>query len=444
MSGLFGVSINPKREKNVNGDLFWGTFYQQHLGEEYCGVSIIDQDNGFVTRINEGHFRNAFGKEEKIWKKVISEAIGCCGSSREPFHVYSRIGEFSVCFSGNILNAEPLMDEFKAAGQNFVQGDEAELICKIIASGGSFWKGMEEIKKTVKGSYSILVLTKEGLYVCSDGRWPLVIGKKEGVLAVATGSAGFGNLELELIDDVGSGILLLKDGEIKEWIKTESSPVCSFMWVYTGFPADVFHGVPASSIRKALGASLARKDIMIGVIPDLVLPVPDSGRFHAIGYHQEFVRASNEGRIDRVPEYDETLLKYPYAGRSFIPQSQEIRDMEASIKLIPVAEKYKNKKAVIVDDSIVRGTQARNNLVPKLRSLGLSEIYFRVGNPELISHCPWGKTTKQGEMLVNSIPNLDERREYLDVDSLIYSSENDLKQVFEIVSQEICMDCAKH
>jgi amidophosphoribosyltransferase len=443
MSGLFGVSINPKREKNVNGDLFWGTFYQQHLGEEYCGVSIIDQDNGFVTRVNEGHFRNAFGREEKIWKKVISEAIGCCGFSREPFHVYSRIGEFSVCFSGNILNADFLMDEFKVAGQNFVQGDEAELICKIIVSGGSFWRGMEEIKKTVKGSYSILVLTQEGLYVCSDGRWPLVIGKKEGVLTVATGSAGFGNLELELIDDVGSGILLLKDGEIKEWTKTESSPVCSFMWVYTGFPADVFHGVPASSIRKALGASLARKDIMIGVVPDLVLPVPDSGRFHAIGYHQEFVRASNKGIIDRVPEYDETLLKYPYAGRSFIPQSQEIRDMEASIKLIPVAEEYKNKKAVIVDDSIVRGTQARNNLVPKLRTLGLNEIYFRVGNPELISHCPWGKTTKQGEMLANSIPDLDERREYLDVDSLIYSSVNDLKQVFQIFSQEICMDCAK-
>jgi amidophosphoribosyltransferase len=261
---------------------------------------------------------------------------------------------------------------------------------------------------------------------------------------VATGSAGFANLGMGLVKDIRSEIVILKEGEIADIVPLDPSPACSFMWVYTAFPFDRFREVSASEIRKRLGAKLAIRDASSGFIPDIVVPVPDSGRFHAIGYHQAFIRMKNEGSIDKAPLYDEVLSKYPYAGRSFTPQSKEIRELEASIKQVPSGEDYQGIKAVVVDDSIVRGTQAQNNLVPKLRATGLEEIHLRVGNPELRSYCPWGKSTKEGETLVDLMPNIEDRRKYLGVDSLVYNSIQDLEDVFRILGkEELCMDCSK-
>jgi amidophosphoribosyltransferase len=191
-----------------------------------------------------------------------------------------------------------------------------------------------------------------------------------------------------------------------------------------------------------LGAALARRDIQRGFIPDVVIPIPDSGRFHAIGYHQEFCRQMMAGTITRMPLYDELLLKYPYAGRSFIPQDQALRDREARIKLLASGEDCQGKVVAACDDSIVRGTQTQTELVPKLRQAGVKEIHFRISNPELRSHCVWGKTTKEGEVLASRIPSMEDRIAFLGVDGLEYNTIEDLAEAIGRPRESLCVDCS--
>jgi amidophosphoribosyltransferase len=235
----------------------------------------------------------------------------------------------------------------------------------------------------------------------------------------------------------------MKNGsfEQKEIISPEKVQICSFVWVYTAFPNGVFEGIPSSLVRKRLGSSLARRDIENGFIPDIVAPVPDSGRFHAIGYLQEFCRQMNEGKISRIPFYDEVLLKFAYAGRSFIPQTEEARALEAHIKLLTGGEDYTGKIVVICDDSIVRGTQTQTNLVPKLRLMGIEDTHFRISNPELLSHCPWGKTTKKGETLAHRMPKKEDRINFLGIKSLEYNTVEDLVRAIGLPREQLCVDC---
>ena len=191
----------------------------------------------------------------------------------------------------------------------------------------------------------MLILSEEGVYAARGpaGHWPLVLGVKDGAVAAASESGGFANIGFKLLRDVEPGeIVLLKNGQLETKGKTQArTQVCSFYWVYTGFPNSVFEGLPSSLVRKRLGAALARRDIERGFAPDVVIPVPDSGRFHAIGYHQEFCRQAAEGRVKKIPLYDELLLKYPYAGRSFIPQDQKQRDREARVKQLASGERLR-------------------------------------------------------------------------------------------------------
>jgi len=299
-----------------------------------------------------------------------------------------------------------------------------------------------------------LILTPGGTYVfCSDCRWPLVIGEKAGATVISSESSGFENLGFRLIRDCQPGeIIFLRNGkwQIEEEGKPELGKICSFLWVYTSSPASSINGIPIDGIRKKLGAILARKDLKTGFFPDIVIPVPDSGRFHAIGYHQEFVRRAQE-HVDRkleaewacpeiVPFYDELLMRYPYSGRSFLLSNQEKRELEAHLKILKSSGDYRGKRVVICDDSIVRGTQLRKNLIPKLRSLGISEIHLRISNPELFTSCPWGKTTQQGEMLAPKM-SLAERCKLLGADSLKYCSIDDLIEAIGLPEDQLCLDC---
>jgi amidophosphoribosyltransferase len=236
---------------------------------------------------------------------------------------------------------------------------------------------------------------------------------------------------------------LLRNGqwETKGRVSADRHQVCSFYWVYTGFPNSVFENIPNSAVRKRLGAALARRDIERGFTPDIVIPVPDSGRFHAIGYQQEFCRQLMARKVDKAPLYDELLLKYPYAGRSFIPQDQKQRDREARVKLLATGEDCQGKTIAVCDDSIVRGTQAQTELVPKLRQSGVAEIHFRISYPELRSHCCWGKTTKKGEVLADRIPEKDERARYLGVEGLEYNTIEDLATAIGRPMESMCVDC---
>jgi amidophosphoribosyltransferase len=186
---------------------------------------------------------------------------------------------------------------------------------------------------------------------------------------------------------------------------------------------------------------LARRDINRGFIPDIVAPIPDSGRFCAIGYHQEFCRQINEKKIDRIPEYDEALIKYPYAGRSYPRSNQAQRDLEAHVKQLRSAEKYPGKKVVVCDDSIRRGTQTEKNLVPKLKALDIGEIHFRISNQNSLSYCRWGKTIQKGELLATRIPSIKKRIEFLGIESLEHPTVQELAEAIGLPLETLCVDC---
>ena len=333
MPGFFVLSIDTEKYKgDFLDDLFWQTFYQQHLGEDYAGLATCN--GGKISiRTHRGLFRPTFGADLAGLEGTMG--IGYCGDNREPILVDSKLGEFAACFSGNIINQGELVERFKTCGHSFAWGGaDVEVLAKLIAQGEGFVDGIQRMNDEVEGAYSLAILTPEGIYVACDpsGRWPLVIGEKPGAVAATTDPCGFDNWKFSYQRDVEPGeIVLLKNGcaETKGRIPGTKIQICTFVWVYTNFPDAVFKNVPVSAVRKRLGAILARRDIKRGFIPDIVAPVPDSGRFCAIGYHQEFCRQVNEKKIDRVPEYDEVLMKYPYAGRSYPRSSQAERHLEA-------------------------------------------------------------------------------------------------------------------
>lgn len=445
MSGLFGLSVNPQTYKgDLLFDLFWGTFYEQHLGEEYAGLSTC-RDKKIQIRTHRGLFRPTF--KEDLRGLEGTEGIGYCGSTREPFLVDSKLGEFSSCFSGNVINLDALVERFKGFGHSFARnGDDIEIITKIIAQGNDIPDGIKRAASEIEGTYSLLLLTKEGIYatLSPDAHWPLVIGQKEGAVAIASESGCFSNLGFTLVRDLDPGeIILIKDGQwaTQEIVQSERVQTCSFLWVYTTFPNAVIRGISASLVRKRLGACHARRDITRGFTPDIVTGVPDSGRFHAIGYFQEFCRQFAEGRIDKLPRYEEVLIKFPYAGRSYTPQEEAARKEEAKIKLLPAGESFQGLTLVFVDDSLVRGTQTKTDLVPKVKSLGFQEVHGRFSNPELLSHCRWGKTTKRGETLASNMPLVEDRVAYLGLDSLEYNTIDELVEAIGLPREQLCVDC---
>jgi amidophosphoribosyltransferase len=311
MSGIFALSVGQGYKGNFLEDLFRGTFYNQHLGEEDAGLSRFRKSSNepIKTRTHRGLFRPNFADD--LGDMEGTEAIGFCGSDREPFSIDSRVGEFSVCFSGNIINRLALVEELKRKGFSFERrGDDIEIIAKLIAKGDSVTDGILKMASQTQGAFSLLVLTKNGIHaaLCPSAQWPLVVAEKEGTIAVSSESAGFSNLGFSIIRDLEPGeIIHIRNGEWTEARQytgpSERPQFCSFVWVYTGSPASRFRRIPISLVRKRLGASLARKDIEAGFIPDIVIPVPDSGRFHAIGYFEEFCRQFQEGRHKYGPHF---------------------------------------------------------------------------------------------------------------------------------------------
>ena len=445
MPGFFVLSIDPKKyQGGFLDDLFGQTFYQQHLGEDYAGLATYKEGN-INIRTHRGLFRPTFGNDMLGLEGTMG--VGYCGDNREPILVDSNLGDFAICFSGNITNRNELIEKLKTCGHSFAWGGvDIEIITKLIAQGKGYIDGIKKMDNDVDGAYSIAILTPDGIYIASDpsGRWPVVIGEKPGAVAATTDPCGFTNWGFSYKRDVEPGeILLVKNdsAEVVSKMPGGKIQICTFVWVYTNFPNSIFKNVPVSAVRKRLGAILARRDIERGFIPDVVAPIPDCGRFCAIGYHQEFCRQVNEKKIDRIPEYDEILMKYPYSGRSYPRLSQEKRNLEAQIKQLRSGESYSGKKAVVCDDSVRRGTQIERNLVPKLKSLGISEIHFRISNPDSFSYCRWGKTIQKGELLAPRIPSMKKRIKFLGIDSLEHTTVQELAEAIGLPLETLCIDC---
>jgi amidophosphoribosyltransferase len=478
-AGLFGLSIDRREFKgNFLDPLFLGMFYHQHLGNRGGFVYFENKE------IKKREFRGAVGPGQvgTFDNSVSNLGIAYYGDANEPFHFESILGDIAVCFSGNITNIKELREEIKRDGGIFERKFDAEVIAEFIVRWGlkkgntqreKIINGLKAFNQKAEGAYSLLVLTKERIFAVygPDGRWPLIIGKDESnSLVVASETAGFSNLGFRIFRELKPGeIVSITNGRMRKELilPKKDAQICDFLWDYTGFPASMFRNMSAANARKFLGACLARCDIEQGFFPHLVIPVPDSGFFHWLGYMHEFQRQVSLGKIgiDKFPIFDEILVKYSSV-RSFI-QSKKDRDKVAYYKMLAIEDyltyliqwlkssgnseflkKICSKEGrlivVILEDSVVRGTQIRSNLAPKIRKVfapWITEIHVRASYPVIKSHCEWGKTTQRGEILAVKHPEKKQRIKRLKVDSLECNTREDFASVFDSLSGKICMGC---
>lgn len=388
MGGVFGVVSNS----DCVTDLFFGTDYHSHLGTKKGGMCVYG-DNGFdraIHNIENSPFRTKFEKE--VDEMSGSMGIGCISDSEpQPLTVFSRMGDYSIGTVGRINNKEQLVNELLQNGCSqfmSMSGGEinnTELVASLISTEDDFIKGIRYAQEKVEGSITILLMTSEGIYAARDkyGRTPLIIGKKKGSYCAASESFAFINLGYELATELGPAeiVFLTPSG-----FGTVAEPggkmrICTFLWTYFGYPTSNYEGVNVEEMRYRNGARIAAKDPDIK--GDYVAGVPDSGTAHAMGY-------ANKSEIP----FARPLIKYtPTWPRSFTPQTQKTRNLIARMKLIPVHNLIKGKKLIIIDDSIVRGTQLTGT-VKYLYEHGAKEIHVRSACPPTMFGCKYLNFTR--------------------------------------------------
>ena len=380
MGGLFGVVSNT----DCVQDLFYGTDYHSHLGTSRGGLAVFNGE-AFTRNIHDitnAQFRSKF--EHDIRGMEGHSGIGVISDNdSQPLLIGSHLGDFAIVTVGVIRNAEALSK--KAYGNRTAHFSEmsgggvspTELVASLICQASSFVEGIRLAQDAVEGSCSLLLLTKHGIYAARDrlGRTPISVGKKEGAWAAALETCAFANLGYEVDRHLGPGeiVLMTPEGVEQKQPAGKNMQICAFLWIYYGYPATDYEGINVEVARNRCGAALARKDT---VKPDLVAGIPDSGTGHAIGY-------ANEARIP----YGRPYVKYtPTWPRSFMPQVQEVRNLVARMKLIPIPELIQGKSLLFCEDSIVRGTQLRDT-IQNLYDFGARELHMRPACPPLLFGC---------------------------------------------------------
>ena len=387
MSGVFGVVSNS----DCRRDLFYGTDYHSHLGTEYGGMAVLGETfTRQIHNISQSQFKSKFYEDSKHMPG--NKGIGVISTHDEqPIYLNSKLGPFSLVMEGWIDNAEELASDMLKRGGSFSEVSKggvnsAELIAKLIVEASGFVDGIEKMFKLIEGSCSLLVLNKDGIYAARDryGYTPLVIGRRDGAWAVTSETSAFPNNDFETVKYLAPGeiVLLTENGITQKKSGGDTNQICTFLWIYTGFPASSYEGINVETVREKSGRFLAKRDKDIEI--DVVSGVPDSGVGHAIGYAME------SGKPYRRP-----LVKYtPGYGRSYTPPSQEKRDLIAKMKLIPIKDIIDGKRIVLCEDSIVRGTQLKNFAIKKLWNSGAKEVHVRPACPPLMFPCIFNLSTR--------------------------------------------------
>lgn len=394
MSGIFGVVS----KKDCTQDLFYGTDYHTHLGTEYGGMAVLGEEcYRYIHNISQSQFKSKFYENYKDMKG--QRGIGVISDCDEqPIYLHSKFGPLCIVTEGLIENKTALAKELLEDGFSFSEFakdgvNTTELIAKLIIRGETLIDGIEQMFGKIAGSCSLLILNKEGIYAARDrmGYTPLVVGKKEDSWAVTAETSAFANLGFSVVKYLKPGeIVFLNEekGLIDKRTGNGAQQICTFLWIYTGFPASSYEGINVEVVREQCGRFLARRDRDIEV--DVISGVPDSGIAHAIGYAME----------SKKP-YRRPLIKYtPGYGRSYTPPSQEIRDLIARMKLIAIEDIIAGNRIVVCEDSIVRGTQLKNFTINKLWDCGAKEIHVRPACPPLMYPCRFCLSTRNLHELV--------------------------------------------
>ena len=394
MGGFFGTI---SRESCV-ADLFYGTDYNSHLGTRRGGMAAYRQDDkAFVRSIHNlesSYFRTKF-------EPVLGRFDGCTAgvgiisdTDAQPLVINSHLGRFAIVTVAKIVNLDEiekqlLNDKMHFAELSSGKTNQTELVALLIIQGNSFVDGIENVFRHIKGSCSMLLLTEDGIIAARDkwGRTPIVVGRKDGAYAATSESTAFANLGYAIDRYIGPGeiVRLRPDGVEVMRPADEPMQICSFLWVYYGFPTSSYEGRNVELVRYENGRIMGAED---QTDADCVCGIPDSGVGMALGY------AAGLGK-----PYQRAISKYtPTWPRSFTPSNQEMRSLVAKMKLIPNRAMLEGKRVLFCDDSIVRGTQLRDN-VKVLFEDGVKEVHMRIACPPLIYGCPFiGFTSSKSDM----------------------------------------------
>ncbi len=458
MSGIFGIVS----KNNCASNLLYGTDYHSHMGTEYGGMAVLgERFYRSIHDISKSQFKSKFYDEYKEMKGPFG--IGAISDKdAQPLIIGSKFGNFAIVSAGLVENTNELAAELLEQGETFGEMssggvNSVELIAKLINRGKTLIDGISGFYERIKGSASIIIMKDDGIYAARDrlGRTPLVVGEKDGDYVIATETCSFLNLgyKIKKYLEPGEIVHVGKKGLEEKSSGKKDNQICSFLWIYTGYPASSYEGISVELVRERSGRYLAKND---NVKADLVAGVPDSGVGHAIGYAQ----------ASGLP-YRRPLVKYtPGYGRSYTPPTQEIRDLVATMKLIPIKDVITGNRIVLCEDSIVRGTQLKNYTAKKLWESGAKEVHVRPACPPLMFPCKFALSTRSTDELVarrairalegKEIEDigdyLDDRTEKyrkmvdwiakeLDVTTLRYQRIDDMIEAIGLPREKLCLHC---
>ena len=425
MGGFFGVASH----ENCIFDLFFGTDYHSHLGTRRAGLAVYGE-NGFdrsIHSIENSPFRTRFESEANSMNGKMG--IGCISDyEAQPMLLRSHHGTFAITTVGKINNAEEIAGSILKDKVHFFEMSNGEvnpteLVAAIINQKDNLIEGIRYAQEIIDGSLSLLILTPKGIYAARDklGRTPVILGKKDGARCAVFESFSFSNLGYTLDRELGPGEIVVFDADSA---KTLSAPgkkmkICTFLWIYYGYPTSIYEGVNVEKMRYTCGKLLARRDK--DITTDIVAGVPDSGTAHAVGY-------ANESGIP----FSRPFIKYtPTWPRSFMPTIQTKRALIAHMKLLPVHDLIKGNRLLLIDDSIVRGTQLRET-TEFLYESGAKEVHVRPACPPILFGCKYlnfSRSTSEMELIARVVINeleggsvsSDTVKEYADPNSKKYS-----------------------
>ena len=461
MGGFFGAV----KKSACIADVFYGTDYNSHLGTKRGGMATYAKEKGFMRSIHtleSSYFRTKF--EDELSEFKGNAGIGIISDTDpQPIVINSRIGKFAIVTVAKINNIKELEEDLLTQNQHFSEmslnvTNQTELVALLITQGKDFVDGIEQVFNSIKGSCSMLLLTENGIIAARDkwGRTPIIVGKNDDGYAVTSESSSLPNLGYQIERYIGPGeIIRIHEDRIEQLREpNEKMQICSFLWVYYGFPTSNYENINVEYVRNKIGEKVAEND---DVEIDAACGIPDSGVGMALGYAEE----------KRVP-YLRSISKYtPTWPRSFMPSNQEMRSLVAKMKLIPNNSILKGKRFVFCDDSIVRGTQLRDN-VKMLYEGGAKEVHVRISCPPLIYGCPFVGFTRQKspmELLTRRIikefegdenKNLEKYtttgtpeynalvekiREHFQIDSLKFNTIENLIEAIGLPKCKVCTHC---
>ena len=433
MGGIFGVVSKT----SCVLDLFFGTDYHSHLGTKRGGMAVYGEGgfNRAIHNIENSPFRTKFERDADELEGNIG--IGCISDTEpQPLLVNSKLGSFAITTVGRINNLDEIVkDAFASDKSHFLEMsgghiNPTEVVASLIGSMDSIAEGIRYAQEVIEGSMTMLIMTKDGIFAARDrlGRTPLIVGKKDDTYCVSFESFAYINLGYSNYKELGPGEIVFIDtnGVTDIAPPGKEMKMCSFLWVYYGYPTSAYEGVSVETMRYKCGEKLAQRD---DAQPDVVAGVPDSGLAAAIGY------ANASGYPFARP-----FIKYtPTWARSFTPTKQSQRDLIAHMKLIPVDSLIKDKKLLLIDDSIVRGTQLRET-TEFLYQSGAKEVHIRPACPPLFYGCKYLNFSRSTSVMELITRKIIKKREGDASEELIAKYADPETDEYKVLIEDICKE----